>query len=81
MNHMDTEFDQMHTNPAGPVDIYCRIHKALRACIGDTLQRLGRLDCDDTLEVVAVLAQVRGMASFCASTATTSSVSSQSRRD
>lgn len=66
MNHMDTEFDQMHTNPAGPVDIYCRIHKALRACIGDTLQRLGRLDCDDTLEVVAVLAQVRGMASFCA---------------
>lgn len=66
MNHlMNTDPDQMQSNAAGPVDIYRRIHKALRACICDTLMRLGRLDCGDAQEVSAVLAQVRSMAAFC----------------
>ncbi len=51
---------------SAPVDIYRRIHKALRFCMCDTLARVGRLDSDDRNEVSAVLAQVRSMASFCA---------------
>lgn len=48
------------------VDIYLRIHKALRACMADTLLWLGRLDCADPREVADAMAQVRGIADFCA---------------
>lgn len=51
---------------SAPVDIYRRIHKALRFCMCDTLARVGRLDSGDRNEVSAVLAQVRSMAAFCA---------------
>lgn len=51
----------------GHVDIYRRIHKALRACLCDTLVRVGRMDTGDTRELNAVLAQVRSMAAFCES--------------
>ncbi|MES2902068.1 MAG: hypothetical protein V4723_20240 [Pseudomonadota bacterium] len=51
---------------AAPVDIYRRIHKALRFCMCDTLSRVGRLDSDDRREVLEVLTQVRAMAVFCA---------------
>jgi hemerythrin-like domain-containing protein len=51
----------------GQVDIYRRIHKALRACLCDTLARVGRMDSGDPQEVSAVLAQVRSMAAFCES--------------
>ena len=47
-----------------PVDIYRRIHKALRACMCDTLVRVGALDCNDRREVANVLTQVRAMAVF-----------------
>ena len=49
-----------------PVDIYRRIHKALRFCMSDTLSRVSRLDIGDRGEVVSVLAQVREMAILCA---------------
>jgi len=49
-----------------PVDIYRRIHKALRYCMSDTLARVSRLDIGDRGEVIAVLAQVREMAVLCA---------------
>ena len=47
-----------------PVDIYRRIHKALRACMCDTLVKLGALDARDRRDVATVLAQVRAMAVF-----------------
>lgn len=48
-------------------DIYHRIHKALRACMADTMLWVGRLDCADQHDVGAAMAQVRGIAAFCAS--------------
>jgi hypothetical protein len=47
-------------------DIYRNIHKALRACLADTMLRLGRLDCEDDAEVRTVLEQVRSVAAFMA---------------
>lgn len=47
-----------------PVDIYRRNHKALRACMCDTLVRVGALDASDRREVTIVLTQVRAMAVF-----------------
>lgn len=51
----------------GQIDIYRPIHKALRACLCDTLTRVGRMDSDDAAEVRELMAQVRAMAAFCAS--------------
>lgn len=48
-------------------DIYHRIHKALRACMADTLLWVGRLDCADPRDVGAAMAQVRSIAAFCVS--------------
>ena len=47
-----------------PVDIYRRNHKALRACMCDTLVRVGALDASDRREVTIELTQVRAMAEF-----------------
>ena len=54
------------TNRPMRFDIYRNIHKALRACMCDTLTRVGRLDGGDAQEMREVLAQVRAMATFCA---------------
>lgn len=54
------------TNRPMRLNIYQNIHKALRACMCDTLTRIGRLDGGDAQEVREVLAQVRAMAAFCA---------------
>lgn len=55
-----------NTNRPMRRDIYRNVHKALRACMCDTLTRVGRLDGGDAQEVREVLGQVRGMAAFCA---------------
>lgn len=52
--------------PARRFDIYRPIHKALRACMGDTLLRVGNADPADGADVAAVLVQVRELAEFCA---------------
>ncbi|MES2129442.1 MAG: hemerythrin domain-containing protein [Pseudomonadota bacterium] len=46
-------------------DIYSKIHKALRACMCNTLTLVGRLDGDDAAEMSRVLGQVRALASMC----------------
>jgi len=47
-------------------DIYLPIHKALRACLSDTLVRVGAVDGADEAAVDGAIAQVREMAAFCA---------------
>jgi hypothetical protein len=49
------------------VDIYRRIHKALRACMAENLVELGSLDYTDAQELADVMARVRSMANLCAS--------------
>jgi hypothetical protein len=49
------------------VDLYAAIHKALRLFMHDTLQRVGRLDADDTAERHTVLAQVQALLEACRS--------------
>lgn len=39
-------------------DLYAHIHKALRLFMMDTLQRLGRVDIDDPLDLAVALAQL-----------------------
>lgn len=48
-------------------DMYCGIHKAMRAMMADTLLALGRMDPQDADEVDAVCARVRQLLDFCAS--------------
>lgn len=43
------------------MDLYTTIHKAWRAYLGDTLQRLGRLDVDDDAEREQVCRQVQSL--------------------
>lgn len=54
-------------NPTTPprFNIYGFIHKALRHFMGDTLQRLGRLDPADAQDMDAVLGQTRQLLDFC----------------
>ncbi|MCG2583450.1 hemerythrin domain-containing protein [Massilia sp. TS11] len=47
------------------VNIYFRIHKALRSMLSDTLVRVGRLDAADAEQRAEVLGQVRQLADFC----------------
>ena len=49
------------------VDIYQNIHKALRACMCDTLVRVGALDGADAQDVAAAIKQVRELVEFCRS--------------
>ncbi len=57
-----------HHAPAGPAavaettprfDLYALVHKGLRACLGDTLARLGRVDVDDADDLRAALEALR----------------------
>jgi hypothetical protein len=45
--------------------LFWRIHKALRACLCDTLMMVGSIDADDQGAVIKTLAQVRTMLLFC----------------
>ncbi len=46
-------------------NLFWRIHKALRACLCDTLMTVGSIDANDQGAVIKALAQVRTMLLFC----------------
>lgn len=46
-------------------DMYMAIHKAMRACMNETLAMLGRMDIDDADELNAALAQLRELLKLC----------------
>jgi hypothetical protein len=46
-------------------NLFWRIHKALRACLCDTLMSVGCVDSDDQGAVIKALSQVRSMILFC----------------
>ena len=48
---------QINSSPR--YDMYMAIHKAMRACMSDTLAILGRMDVNDVDEVSAAMAQLR----------------------
>lgn len=66
MNRINTDVQHRSSTAASRMDIYRGIHKAVRAYMCDTLTMLGRLDIDDRQDVAAAVAQVRGLAIFCA---------------
>lgn len=47
------------------IDLYLFVHKGLRAFLGDTLERCGRMDVADSAEVTDTLAQVRSLIELC----------------
>lgn len=49
------------------VDLYAPIHKALRAFMGDTLGRIGRIDGDDRADFDAALGQLETLLDLCRS--------------
>ena len=54
--------------PAAPrMDMYAGIHKALRACMADTLLGLGRMDVSDDLEFAQTCDRVMQLLDFCRS--------------
>ncbi len=53
------------TNSLPRYDMYMAIHKAMRACMNETLMTLGRMDVDDESEVAAALAQLRELLHLC----------------
>ena len=66
MNHIEAEVRDPQSPSALRVDIYRGIHKAVRAFMCDTLTMVGQLDIDDDADVTVTVAQVRGLAAFCA---------------
>lgn len=48
-------------------DMYSGIHKAMRAYMADTLLAVGRMDCDDALELAQVTQRVLELLGACAS--------------
>jgi iron-sulfur cluster repair protein YtfE (RIC family) len=71
MNINTTELQQVAaaTSAMGAprLDMYAGIHKALRALMADTLLALGRMDCDDDLELARTTQQVLALMDACAS--------------
>lgn len=55
------------TEPAAAprVDLYAGIHKALRALMADTLLALGRMDCDDPLDLASGTQRLQQLLDFC----------------
>ena len=49
----------------GRFDLYASIHKALRAYLAHTLQRVGNMDCSEDASVRQTCAEVDALASFC----------------
>jgi hypothetical protein len=55
-----------NAQPAAPrMDMYSGIHKAMRACMADTLLGLGRMDTDDDLEFAHACDRVMQMLEMC----------------
>jgi len=54
---------QINSSPR--YDMYMAIHKAMRACMNDTMAMLGRMDVNDADEVSAALAQLRELLHLC----------------
>ena len=54
-----------HANSHARLDIYRDIHKALRMCMGHTLQRVGSADWQDDACVAKACELVQGLADFC----------------
>jgi iron-sulfur cluster repair protein YtfE (RIC family) len=67
MNINSTELQQVAATQAPRIDMYAGIHKALRALMADTLLALGRMDCDDDLELAQTTQQVLALLDACAS--------------
>lgn len=67
MNINSTELQQVAATQAPRIDMYAGIHKALRALMADTLLALGRMDCDDDLELARTTQQVLALMDACAS--------------
>jgi hypothetical protein len=70
MNIDSNELQQVAATPptdAPRVDMYAGIHKAMRALMADTLLALGRMDCDDGLELAQTTQQVLALMDACAS--------------
>ena len=62
---IDTNELQQLTEAAPRFDLYGGIHKALRALMGDTLVAVGRMDCDDELELARTTERVMELLDFC----------------
>lgn len=54
----------MGSAPARRHNIYAQVHKALRACMGETLVAVGRMDPADDGDVGLAVAQVRELLTF-----------------
>ncbi len=54
------------TGPAR-MDMYCTIHKAIRALMADTLLAVGRMDAEDELDLAQVTERVLQLLDFCKS--------------
>ncbi len=64
---MNPTYYETPTPSSTRVDLYRPIHKALRACLCDTLVKVGSMDSADIQEVAIVLNQVRVLVTFCES--------------
>lgn len=65
---IDTKEMQSVAQAQAPrVDMYSGIHKAMRALMADTLLAVGRMDCDDDLELAQVTERVMQLLDFCRS--------------
>jgi Hemerythrin HHE cation binding domain len=67
MNIDPREMRQIAAVAVPRVDLYVGIHKALRALMADTLLSLGRMDCDDVLELAQVTQRVLQLLEVCRS--------------
>ena len=61
------EMQQLAAAQSPRFDIYCGIHKALRALMADTLLAVGRMDADDELELAQTTQRVLELLEFCGS--------------
>ncbi|TWO63578.1 hypothetical protein FN976_28475 [Caenimonas sedimenti] len=66
MNIVSDDIQEVTAAPAR-VDMYTGIHKALRAFMADTLLAVGRMDCDDAVELAQVTQRVLELLGACAS--------------
>jgi hypothetical protein len=65
MNIDIKELDKVAAAQAPRFDMYGGIHKALRALMADALLALGRMDCEDDLEVAQSTERVMQLLDFC----------------
>jgi hypothetical protein len=66
MNIDIKELDKVAAAQAPRFDMYGGIHKALRALMADTLLAVGRMDCEDNLELAQTTERVMQLLDICA---------------